>query len=300
MFAANARHQVAYVPEVTFGVTPTTPSMILLRNTGVTVNLSKETFRSNEIRSDRQIVDFRHGVQRVQGDINIELSYGAFDTILESALFGAWSTNVLKVGVAPKSFTIERGFVDIAQYQAFSGCMANTLTLNINPNMITGSVGFVGKAMTPATSPLDASPDAAPTHAPFDGFSGTVLEGGSPIASITSLTLNLNNGLEPAFVLGSATTPQIFPGVADLTGTLTAYFEQPLYNKFVNETEAAVSVTLEGSSGGDITLLVPRIKYTGADVPVTQMTGGVILTMPFQALRDATAGTNLQITRVPA
>lgn len=300
-FASNSRHQVAYVAETTFGTTPNTPSMVLLRNTGVTINLAKENFRSNEIRPDRQIVDVRHGVRRVNGDINFELSYGAFDTILESALFGAWSSNVLKVGIAPKSFTIERGFLDITQYQAFTGCMANTLSLNINPNMITGSVGFVGKAMVPGTSPLDASIDAAPTHPPFDGFSGAITEGGSPIASITSVQLNLNNGLDPAFVVGSDTTPQIFPGAADLTGTVTAFFEnQTLFNKFVNETESSLSITLEGASGGDVTILVPRIKYTGGDVPVTQMTGGVPLTMPFQALRATSEGTNLQITRTPA
>jgi hypothetical protein len=70
-----------------------------------------------------------------------------------------------------------------------------------------------------------------------------------------------------------------------------------MYNKFLNETESALSVTLDGPAG-DLTILLPRIKYSGGEVPVTGE-GPVVLDMPFQALRDATAATNIQITRVP-
>ena len=55
-------------------------------------------FQSNELRSDRQITDFRHGVKQVNGDIGVEYSWQEYDPFFEAAFFGEWQTNVLKAG----------------------------------------------------------------------------------------------------------------------------------------------------------------------------------------------------------
>lgn len=298
----GSRHSISYVPEVTFGVTPGTPSMVELRNTGTTLAVQKDSFTSEEIRNDRQIVDMRHGVRRATGDVNFELSYGAFDDWLEAALFSTWATNVLKVGVTPKSFTVERAFADISEFQPFTGVMVNSMSLNIVPNaMVTGSFGLIGAGlMTPASTALDAAVTAAASNPPFDGFTGTITEGGGA-ASVTSLSLELNNNLAPVYIIGSDTAPQILAGRSILTGTLTSFFEsEAMLNKFLAETESSLSLTLEGASGGDLTILLPRIKYTAATVDVSNADDGILVQMPFQALRDASEATNIKITRVPA
>lgn len=300
--AQGSRHSISYVNEVTFGTTPGTPSMLELRNTGTTLKATKDAFVSEEIRNDRQIVDMRHGLKKIGGDINFELCYGAFDDFLEAALFGSWSTNVLKAGTTAKFFSIERAFADVSEYHLFTGCMVNTFSLNIQPNaMVTGTFGIVGKNVTIGSSAADASVTAAATHPPFDGFTGTISEGGSSVDNVTSLTLELNNNLNPAFVIGSDVTPQILAGRSILTGTLQAFFEsEALLNKFLNETESSISVTLEGISGGDHTILIPRIKYTAGDVDVTTADDGLLISLPFQAMRDSSEATNFKITRVPA
>jgi hypothetical protein len=91
-FAAGSEHGMTYCSEATFGTTPTTPTMVDLRHTGTSLVLSKDTFQSAELRNDRQISDFRHGNKRAQGDIDIELSYGEYDSFLEAALCGTWQT----------------------------------------------------------------------------------------------------------------------------------------------------------------------------------------------------------------
>jgi hypothetical protein len=62
------------------------------RNTGTTLALAKDTFQSGEIRSDRQITDFRHGNKRVEGDLSFEFSADAFDLWLEALLQGTWAS----------------------------------------------------------------------------------------------------------------------------------------------------------------------------------------------------------------
>ena len=302
-FAAGSYHGLRYIVESEFGTTPATPTMIELRHTSCGIALSKDGFQSEEIRSDRQISDFRHGVKRIQGDIGIEFSYGEFDTILEAALFGEWSSDVLTNGVTAKSFTFERAFTDIDQYGVFTGCMVNNMSLSIPANaMVTGSFGIIGKGGSYSATTLDASPTESQTHAPFDSFSGSLKSGdkgsgGTDIATITSIDLSIENGLEPAFVIGSDTTPQITPGRCNITGAVSAYFEDlTMLNRFINETESMLELQL-GSTSNYYTILIPRIKYTGGDNPANGE-GPLMLNMPFQALAHTTDKT-IKITRVP-
>jgi hypothetical protein len=298
MAASGSRHELRYIAEVTQGTTPGTPAMKRLRNTGTTLNLTKDQLTSEEIRADRQIVDMRHGNKRVGGDINFELSYGSFDEILEAALFGAWTTNVLKAGTAMKTLTIERAFLDINQFLRYTGCGINTMSLNIVPNrMVTGTFGVVGHSMETAGTQLGAPTDAG-TAPPFDSFTGVLQEGGVTNAIVTALTLNIANGIDPSFVLMKQGADELLFGRSNVTGRVSAKFNDLVQlNKFINETESSLSVQLDGPNG-DLTILLTRIKYSGGDLPVTGE-GPVVLDMPFQALRDATAGTNIQLTRAP-
>lgn len=299
-FATGGFHGLRYVAESTWSTTPTTPEMVKLRHKTCSLVLSKETNQSAELRDDRQISDFRHGTQKIEGDIEFELSYGEYDPILEGALFGAWTTNVLKVGTTAKSFTFERAFADIGQYGIFPGCMVKTTKLSVKPNeIVSGTFSLIGKGGSYSSSPLDASPTASQTNLPFDSFTGELSEGGSSIAVVTGLELSLENNLDPAYVVFSNQAAGVIPGRSNLTGTLSAYFENlTLLNKFINETESSLEFTLGNGTTKSYTFLVPRLKYSGGSNPVKDEKG-IILEMPFQALYDATTGTNLQITRIP-
>lgn len=72
--------------ESAWGELPGTGSAQLMRRVQSTLNLVKNTFQSNEIRTDYQIADFRHGTRRVEGNISGELSGGTYQTFIEAAL----------------------------------------------------------------------------------------------------------------------------------------------------------------------------------------------------------------------
>jgi hypothetical protein len=302
--ADGSRHRIAYIAEGTYGTTPTTPAFTTLRNTGVSVGLQKDIIQPNELRADRQIADYRHGVKQVGGNVDIELSYGTFDVMLEALLGGTWTANVLKAGTTRRSFTLERYFADLAAgdaYHRFTGCEANTLSLAINANaMVTGSIGFIGRGLTMANTTIaGATYPAASTTSPMDSFSGSISEGGSAIAVVTELSIELDNGLDPRFVVGSDITERPSIGRSNVTGTLTAFFENTtLLAKFVNETESSLSVTVADVAGNEYIILLPRIKYNGGQ-PDVASEGPITLAMPFQALLDSTSSTQIQITRDP-
>lgn len=299
-FHSGSMHSISYVGESVFGTTPVTPDMVTLRHTSCSLVLSKDSFQSQELRDDRQISDFRHGTQRVQGDIGIEMSYGEFDPFLESAFFGTWTADVLKAGVTRKSFTIERRFSDIAQYVVFKGCVCNTFNLSLRPNaIVTGGFGVMGLEASYSGTSLKASPTASQTNSPYDSFTGVIKEGGSTIAIVTGLELSIQNNLDPTFVLGSNKAVEMIAGRSNVTGTLSAYFKDlAMLNKFINETESSIEFTLGNGTSKSYTFLIPRIKYSGADNAVSNE-GAVIISMPFQSLLDPVENTNIKVTRIP-
>lgn len=304
--ANGSRHSMRIVAEATYGVTPATPAFKPVRITGTTLGLSKESLQSEEIREDRQIADFRQGSNAVAGDISVEVSYTSFDDILEGLLCGTWTDNVLKAGILRRSFTVERFFADIAPadkpYHRFTGVEFNTLELSITANaMVTATFGAVGQGMATAVAALAGATYALPTTtSPMDSFTGTLKEAGVPIAVVTEITINLENGIEPRYVVGSKQSIQPSIGRSNCTGTLTAFFENStLLDKFINETESSLEFELPDAAGNKLMVTLPRIKYSGGQ-PDVAGEGPVTLAMPFQALLDSVTLSNIIITRDPA
>lgn len=312
--ANGSRHALFSAPESTYGTLPTSPALDAVRLTSCTLGLSKDSLESAEIRSDRQKADFRLGANQVNGEIGFELSYGSFDQFLEAVLMGTgWETGAplvgtdqVKAGVVRRSFTMVRHFSDILTadkpYYIFSGVEINSLTLSIAASqMITGTMSVVGKGQTVAAD-LTAlgTPTYAPesTTSPLDSFTGTLDEGGTTIAVVTEIALDLQNGVEPRYVVGSKETIKPSDGRSNLTGTVSAYFNSDLVEKFVNETESSLTLILPDAAGNSIKVIIPRIKYTGGK-PDVSGEGPIILSMPFQALLDSASGTNITIERTP-
>jgi hypothetical protein len=299
-FAQGSRSELRYVVESTFGVTPSSPSMIVLPFNTHSLSLTKERVQGNEIRSDRIPRVDRHGNRSVVGDVVVDLRADDFDDLLESAFFSALdSSGVMSIGTTPKFMTIEDAAVDIAQYRQFAGLGVSSMSLSIAPNQMIGATfSMVGKDLTQAVAPLDATPTAPSANQPFDSYTGTLSEGGSTIAIVASVDLTLTNSLAPTFVVGSDSTPQLEFGRAVVEGTLTAYYQDAvLINKFLNETASTLTLAIaDPGSANTYTFLIPEVKYNGADVPVANEQSRVI-TLPFVGIYDTVQTTNLKLTK---
>lgn len=60
----------------------------ILRRVSTSIKLGKDTYQSGEVRSDRQIADFRHGTKRVTGSLSGELSPSTYWDLFEAAMRG--------------------------------------------------------------------------------------------------------------------------------------------------------------------------------------------------------------------
>lgn len=300
-FSQGSRSSLAYIAETTFGITPATPTFATLPFNTHSLDVTKDRVEGNEIQADRMPRVDRHGNKKAGGSIEVDLRKGDYDAFLESAFLNSFSTNTLKVGTTPKYFSIEDAANDISQFRLFTGMSVSTLNVSIAPNqMVTATFDMVGKTGTQAatTGSTGGAPTASSANAPFDSYSGTIEDGGSAISIVTSIDFSVTNSLAPTFVVGSDSAQQLEFGRAVIEGTMTVYYEDAaLINKFLNETESSIEVSVNDPSGASAyTFLFPRVKYNGASVPV-QNPQSRLITLPFVSLYDTTENSNLVLTR---
>lgn len=116
--AKGVSKKVAYKKEAAgqWGVLPGATGAKYIRRVTANFNLTKETYESNEIRTDYQVADMRHGVRSAEGSINGELSPGTYGDFLASVVARDWTAGLSLASVtvdvattaSPKVFTLTR------------------------------------------------------------------------------------------------------------------------------------------------------------------------------------------------
>lgn len=119
---SNVNVQLRYGVESTLGEQSNATGQ-QLRRVSSTLALTKEAFTSNEVRPDQQVYDARHGVRRVAGNIQGELSTKSYDDFIEAALRGTWAA-----GVSIQNSTSGMSSATLAATAGSAGALTGTFT----------------------------------------------------------------------------------------------------------------------------------------------------------------------------
>lgn len=302
-FANGSGTRIAFVPETVFGQTPATPTFQIGRFTGAGLRTNKTTGTSDEMRQDRNVpAEFQLG-QDVAGNYDLEFSYGAFDALLEGALFGAWSSNVLVNGIIPKSFTFEEtlelGVTD--SFSRYTGVMVNTLSLEIASRAaITGTIGLMGQKEELAQAIVTGATYAAATTEP-------VLTASAHVAALTvagqnyavrRVQMELSNNLRTRPLVGDLYSAEFGAGRFDVTGTIEAYFaSNALYQSVLDHGMGALSFKVGAAANKRYQFDVPALQFGNGERTQRRNDNDVMVSIPFRGVFDATTGGSLKITR---
>jgi len=290
------------LPETTWGTTPAAGNFEELRYTGESLVFNVETASSSQIRSDRNVSDVVRTQASTSGDVQFELSYGSFDTLLEGLMMGSWATDVLKNGTTLKSFSIEKYFEGLNKYHTFKGLRVSSMSLDLGAgDMVTGSFAFLGKGIATGTSSASTgTPTAANSNSIFNAVDNvTVLkEGGSTYSDkVMSLSLSVENNLRANQSVGSLEATRIGFGQFNVSGSMSVYFQnQGVFDKFVNGTDSSIEFTLSDGTNS-YNVLIPKVEYTAANVTAGGANSDVMAEVEFTAKYDATNDCTLKITR---
>ncbi|MDA8114988.1 MAG: phage tail tube protein [Acidithiobacillus sp.] len=141
------------------------------------------------------------------------------------------------------------------------------------------------------------TPAAADTNPKFDSFTGTLSEGGNPLAIVTGIDFKLAQTVASSNVLFDPTIQQVSLGTVSVTGTLVVRFiNNAVKAKFLSGTTSDLSFQL-GATSKMYQFDMSKVCYTSAttDSVETELTQ----TLAFQAIYNATDATSLMITRTP-
>ena len=302
----SSQTRLAYIAESTYGTTPATPTFLIQRFVSESLNANIENIVSNEIRADRNVADLIQVGANAGGAVDFELSYGSFDAWLESLMFSTWSSNVLKNGNTQKSFTLEKTFEagSTDQYHRFTGAVADSLSLAIQAGQIvTGSFGFLAKGASTAQAAIGSSSytaaNANPTINAAANFASLAITGVTG-PELTALNLEISNNLRQQQVIGSIDPRGLGTGRFEVTGDLTAYFEnEELYDIFIAGGAADLTFELGGASDKKYEFVIGNLKFETGEVVAGGNDQDILVNMTFRGLFDGTDNT-LQITRTPA
>lgn len=213
----------------------------------------------------------------------------------------------IRNGTTQKSFTIEKGFLDAAEYFRYTGMVVNNLSLNVEAQQIvTGSVGFIGKDGTLQGTSLDASPTAANSNEIMNaiGNVGSIRENGVEVASpnyIRSISLELANNLRQQYAVGSDSLIGVGTGKCDVTGTINTYFgNSDVLDKFYDGTRTSIDFRLTDAAGNTYIFDIPEIEFESGNATAQGQDQDVFAEMGFRAMRDPTYGFTIQVCRFPA
>lgn len=118
---------LGYQEETCLGQLPAVPELKTCRRRSTTIGLEKETYDSEEVRSDRMVSDSRHGIRTVGGDIVTEISPGSHADFYEALLGGVWTAPAATAITAANITTLDNvivtfdGVGDMSAAGAYTG-----------------------------------------------------------------------------------------------------------------------------------------------------------------------------------
>lgn len=306
-FASGSGVRVAVVAETTFGTTPATPAFETLRTTNGGLRTQKATGTSNERQADRNVRDEFELGQDVNGSYDFELTYGSFDTLLASLMCSAWSSDVLKNGIAVKPLTIEEtyelGTTDT--FRRFTGCMVNTMSLSIGARAaVTGSFGIMGRAEALAEAIISGATYADATETPVSTASANVaaltIGSISPAPVVRSIKLDITNNLRTRPSVGTKFSAEFGMGRFDVSGTLECYFQnKALYQACLDHGLADLSCVVGNATGEKYQFDISKLRLGDGNVTAGGNDDDIMVSIPFRGLLGAD-GCTLKITRAVA
>lgn len=155
--AKGVNKKVAYKKETTWGVLAGAASAQYLRRVTAEFNLEKQTYESNEIRTDYQVADFRHGIRSAKGTVNGELSPTSYGDFISSLLAKAWTAGAtaasltLTIAASSSLYTVTRSAGSWLSDGFEVGNIINLAGASLDANTVSNNLLIVGLTATVAT-----------------------------------------------------------------------------------------------------------------------------------------------------
>lgn len=208
--------------------------------------------------------------------------------------------------ITPQSFALEQSFNDVGLHFIQNGMRVGSFSLEVaSGSIVSGSMNFMGKeTKTLTASRLGAAPYVALDSTATEVMNATTnvgnLKKNGEILStaVQSITLEGDASLRNQNAVGSKFAKGIGTGRFNLTGGLTAYFEDlTMYNHFLNHDTISIAWDFTDQDHNVYYFTIPALKITSDPVSPSGIDQDVMEEMEWSALRDPATKCMMQVDR---
>ena len=214
------------------------------------------------------------------------------------------SAGRLTNGVTQRSFTIERGHLDVEQFFAFRGMTADKLSLTFaSAALVNGSFEFMGRDSIRDTE--TQLPGTIVASRAFDITNavtgvGNIIENGAVLTDtfIKSLKLDVGNALRARDAIGILGAASIGSGEISVEGTLEVYFaDGAMYDRFINSQASSIEWTVQDGAGNGYAFHIPKLKLSNGKINSSGKDQDIMFSTSFTGLLDPVSGKTILIDR---
>lgn len=216
---------------------------------------------------------------------------------------GARATN----GTSTPSFTIEVAHLDLEKAQVYTGCVINTMDLNLAIGQLaTVTLGIEAQSSTRVDNFIGSSGiyisgatyTAAATHPTLDPIGVQEIRVGGADYAAQSLTLNLTNNARPREQIGSLGPVSMARGFFGATGSVTAYLaDWTDHNAFAGNTPTDLWFAAIDANGRGWSMSLPQVKFSDVNSPVQGNNTDVFKNVSVTAYKDPTEACTVRLQR---
>lgn len=300
--AVSNRAQLSLIKESAFGSTLSSTTLKRLRLTGENVQHNPMRAHSGQIEPDRNRVEVMDLGFAAAGNIDAELSYTDFESVLRSVLCaGAGLADTPTTGITRylngttiDSYYAESLFNDVAVIKGIYGMVFNDLTITFEANKeIALQFGVLAQKAIKVSPTRSTAITAPSTDAVMRSGADVayIKLGGSVIAAaVQKLTLNIRNNFAPRGEIGQGGPQEMLAHSFEVSGSMTTYFPSAaLYDDMVAATVRALEVKASNAAGA-IGFQLPAITLNGGTPPIPGQNQDVLLEIPFLAAKGTLGG----------
>lgn len=208
-------------------------------------------------------------------------------------------------GVAQNWHDFEREHTDLTnKFDLYVGCMIDQLSMSLGMNnIVTGSMGIVGKVETSESSSGGTGYEDANSNEIMNSIDHLIgVYENQASVNLLDFSFTVANNLRERQQIGEAGPISFGADAMVVTGSFTAYYEsETLYDKYLNFTTTSLAKVFEDTAGNAYVIDMPEVKITDASRHAGAGLGDDFkIPCTFQAVRDATEDVTIRIVKFAA
>jgi hypothetical protein len=204
-----------------------------------------------------------------------------------------------------RTFTIEEYGIDTDLSEVYTGCVVNSVRLQLQPTgMIMATWGLVGAdatALATGTSPYFTNPTIT-TSLPMIAADATLYQDGVALVDLTGFDITMAINAQGAQIIGSYVTPAMFTNALAITGSFSALRKDlARLTGFLAETEYSIGIKMvenETEPKDFFNIFLPSVKYSDVNKNELGANGPRIETVPLLIGLDSTRPAQYDATSI--